>query len=238
MTNQQMQEAIRRELDIKKEFVGIKVWKEEPQNLPKYGEKAFPGMCTQIGEVLKAGNTFYTVQDQCFCTGGVIATGVAPPLSEEDRDEMLKVHFEISKGYKDVETSLEYEKVLDTMKPSIEEKNAAVQLGLFQDIENPDLVLIFCTPGSADILNRSYTYVSGKPVQGFGGNGACPFAIQYPYGTKKPSFTYSDVAWRKYVGLADEELTMSFPYESLVQLIKHFPTVAEEYKHYGEMLDM
>jgi len=144
---------------------------------------------------------------------------------------------EISKGYKDVDTAIAYENQLEKIKPSIKEENDAVQLGLFKDSEDPDLVLIFCTPGAADILNRSYTHVTGEPIQGFGGNGACPFAIQYPYGTKKPSFTYSDVAWRKYVGLADEELTVTFPYQSLVELIEYFPTVADEYKHYGEMVD-
>ena len=237
MTNQQIQETIRSVLGIKKEFVGITVWKEEPKDIQKYGERAFPGICTQIGEVLETGKTFYTDKDQCFCTGGVIATGVSPPVSEEERDEMLKVHFEISKGYKDVDTAIAYENQLEKIKPSIKEENDAVQLGLFKDSESPDLVLIFCTPGAADILNRSYTYVTGEPIQGFGGNGACPFAIQYPYGTKKPSFTYSDVAWRKYVGLADEELTVTFPYQALVELIECFPTVADEYKHYGELVE-
>ena len=237
MTNEQIQETIRNILGIKKEFVGIKVWKEEPQNIPKYQERAFPGMCTQIGEVLTKGETFYTDQEQCFCTGGVISTGVAPPLSGEERKEMIEVHFEMDKGYKDVETSIYYEGEAGKRIPQIGEKNEAVQLGLFKDIEKPDLVLIFCTPGKADILNRAYTYVVGEPVQGFGGNGACPFAIQYPYVTKKPSFTYSDVAWRKYVGLADEELTMSFPYQSLLNFIEVFPAVAERYKKYGELME-
>ena len=136
---------------------------------------------------------------------------------------------------KDIPTALYYETRMDTIQPKIGESNEAVQLGLLKDIADPDLILIFCNPGTADILNRAYTYVSGEPVSGFGGNGACPFAIQYPYVTKKPSFTYSDVSWRKYVGMADDELTMSFPYQSLVQFIEYLPAVAEEYRHYGEM---
>jgi len=235
MTNEQILKILRTTVQIKKEPVAIKVWKTEPQGIAKYEERAFPGMCTQIGEVLKTGRTFYTDREQCFCTGGVIATGAASPLTEQERDEMIKVHFEISKGYKDVATALYYEKQMDGIRPQVKDGNAAVQLGLFKDCEDPDLVLIFCTPGAADILNRAYTYVTGEPVSGFGGNGACPFAIQYPFGTGKPSFTYSDVAWRKYVGLADEELTVSFPFQSLVQFIEYLPTVAEEYRHYGEM---
>jgi uncharacterized protein (DUF169 family) len=235
MTNEQILKIMRTTLQIKKEPVAIKVWKNEPAGIAKYGERAFPGMCAQIGELLKTGTTFYTDREQCFCTGGVVATGVAPALNEEERDEMVKVHFEVSRGYKDIPTAMYYEKQMDKIQPKVGESNAAVQLGLFKDISDPDLVLIFCNPGTADILNRAYTYVSGEPVSGFGGNGACPFAIQYPYITKKPSFTYSDVSWRKYVGMTDDELTMSFPFQSLVQFIEYLPVVAEEYRNYGEM---
>jgi uncharacterized protein (DUF169 family) len=234
VTNNQIIHIMKDMLGMKKEPVAIKVWKEEPRSVRKYEERAFPGMCTQIGEVLKTGETFYTNLDHQFCTGGVVATGVALPPSEDEKIEMLKVHFQISKGYRDVDTAIRYLYESEKAIPPVVEKNAAVQLGLFKDIKDPDLVLIFCTPRSADILNRTYCYIAGEPVQGFGGNGGCSFAIQYPYVTKKPSFTYSDVAWRKYIGLAADELTVSYPYQILVRLMEDLPTVAEEYNNYGE----
>jgi uncharacterized protein (DUF169 family) len=234
MTNADIINSIKDILGTKKELVGIKAWREEPQDIPQYEGKAFPGMCTQIGEVLKTGETFHTNLDHQFCTGGVVATGVAPRLSEEERNEMLKVHFKMSKGYKDIETAIKYLDVSEEMIPPVDTKNAAVQLGLFKDIETPDIVLIFCQPAAADILNRTYTYTVGEAVRGFGGNGGCPFALQFPYVTKKPSFTYSDVAWRKFIGLGEDELTLSFPYECLVSFIENLPIVAEEYRNYAE----
>lgn len=234
MTNQQITDIIKSVLNIKKELVALKVWKQEPPSVPKYQGNAFPGICTQIGEVLQSGNTFHTNIEHCFCTGGVIATGVAQPLSEEERDEMLKVHFSISKSYQDVDTAICYENEMAKRIPHVKEKNSAVQVGLFKDIKDPDLILIFCTPGAADMLNRAYCYMSGEPVQGFGGNGGCPFLIQYPYATGKPSFSYSDVAWRKYIGMAEEELTLSFPYRSLLGFIGNLKEVAEAYRKYGE----
>ncbi len=235
MPNDTIIDTLKAVLPIRKELVALKTWKQEPQNIPKYQGNAFPGMCTQIGEVLATGAHFYTGQEQCFCTGGVVATGVAPSVSKDQREEMLEAHFAMSKSYKDMNTAVHYEDVLEEMKPVVEEKNVAVQVGLFKDIEDPDVILIFCTPGTADILNRTYCYITGEPVQGFGGNGACPFAIQYPYVTKRPSFTYSDVAWRKYVGLTDEELTVSYPYHAFVQLMGELPAVAEAYRKYGEV---
>ena len=237
MNNSQIIETLKSVLHLKKEPVALKAWKEEPSSIEKYQGNAFPGLCTQIGEVLEGKKTFYTTLEHCFCTGGVVATGVAAPVPEEQRDEMIQVHASISKTYKDFATAVGYENEMAKRIPRVAGSNAALQVGLLRDIQQPDLVLIFCTPGAADILNRAYCYVTGEPVQGFGGNGGCPFIIQYPFVTKKPSFSYSDVAWRKYIGLADEELSMGFPYACLVEFIDELPAVADAYRKYGEPVE-
>ena len=72
--------------------MALKAWKEEPSSVEIYQGNAFPGLCTQIGEVLEGKKTFYTTREHCFCTGGVVATGVAEPVPEEQRDEMIQVH--------------------------------------------------------------------------------------------------------------------------------------------------
>jgi len=238
MTNEQIQQTIRKVLGVNKELVGIKVWKEEPQHIRKYEDKAFPGMCAQIGEILKRRETFHTNQDNHYCTGGVVATGVTPPYSDEESIKIVKMHLEMTKDYQNLDTAIHYRDKSERLIPPVEEKNAAVQLGLFKEIKDPDLVLIFCTPGAADMLNRAYSYIVGEAIQGFGGNGGCLFAIQYPYVTKKPSFTYSDIAWRKFVGLAEEELTVSFPYQGLLSFIESLPSVAEHYRKYGEGMEI
>jgi uncharacterized protein (DUF169 family) len=235
--NQEIITVIKTVLHIKKELVALKVWKEVPRGLRKYPDNAFPGMCAQIGEALAGAAPFYTDEHQCFCTGGTVATGLAAPPREEERAEIIETHFAISKGHKDMPTALRYEHEIDKIRPPVQERNAAVQIGLLKDVSDPDLVLIFCTPGAADILNRAYSYAAGDLIMGFGGNGGCPFLIQYPYTTKKPSFSYSDVAWRKYVGLADEELTVSFPYQSLADCLPYVPEVAEAYRRYGEPVE-
>ena len=215
-------------LSVNKPLVALKVWKETPAHIPLYKGTAYPGMCTQIGEVLSSGAVFYTNHEQCFCTGGIVATGVAPPLTAEQKEEMLEAHFAISKSYKDIATALHYEHELEKL-PRCTHQNAAVQLGLLKDIEEPDLVLLFCTPAAADMLNRTYCYTTGEFISGFGGNGGCPFLIQYPYVTRKPSFSYSDVAWRKYVGLNGAVVGIDTFGESAPagDLFKHFGFTVE-----------
>jgi uncharacterized protein (DUF169 family) len=238
MTNGEICEVVRNVLGVKKELVGIKVWKEAPENIMWYEGKAFPGMCAQIGEVLSKGNTFLTNLKNQLCTGGVVATGVARQPFDKARQKIAELHLEMTKDFKDLNTALCYQDEMDAMIPPVKEKNAAVQIGLFREIKEPDLVFIFLTPGAADIINRTYAYVTGKPIQGFGGNGGCLFAIQYPYVTNKPSFTYSDISWRKFIGLNDEELSITFPLQCLLQFIESLPLVAENYRKYGEGMGM
>jgi uncharacterized protein (DUF169 family) len=234
MTNQQMNEIIKAVVTIKKELIGIKAWKAIPEGIPKYEGKAFPGMCGQIGEVLTTGETFVTDLRNQLCTGGVVATGVARPPSGKASIKIAKMHLELMKDYGNLDTALCYEDEMKKLIPRCEEKNTVVQVGRFREMKEADLVLIFCTPGVADLINRAYSYVTGKPIQGFGGNGGCPFVIQYPFVTRKPSFTYSDISWRKFVGLTDDELTMCFPFQGLVGFIESLPSVAENYRKFGE----
>lgn len=234
MDRQKVISTVRNVLSIKKDLIGIRTWNEPPEHIPRYKGSAFPGLCTQIGEVLTGAGSFYTDREQCFCTGGMVSTGAAAPLSEQERHEMLEAHFAVSKAYRDVETALRYEDGLDSLYKQYPPPCAAIEVGLLSAVEGAELAILFCTPAAADILSRTYCYVSGEPVRGFGGNGACPFLIRFPFVTGKPFFSYSDVAWRKYVGLADEELTVTFPYETLVRVAGELSEVAEAYRRYGE----
>ncbi len=234
MTNKDIQETLKNVLKLKKDIVGIKVWKEQPQGIRHYEGKAFPGFCAQIGEILKTGETFCTDETNQLCTGGVIATGVIPPVTEEESTTIFQMHIDMMKDFPDLERARHYHDAMERLIPPVKEKNVAVQMGLFIDLKDPDLVILFCTPCSADILTRSYAYVMGEPVMGFAGNGGCQFAIQYPYVTKKPEFTYSDITWRKFIGLAEDELTITIPFKCLTGFIESLPDVAERYRNYGE----
>ena len=107
-----------------------------------------------------------------------------------------------------------------------------------KDFEKPDLAILFCTPKAANVISRAYTYRFGEPIKGFGSNGGCNVTIQYPFVFKKPTFTYSDVAWRKFTKMSDEELCISFPFESLKTTVEDLPLVADHYAHYGEGMDV
>ncbi len=234
MTNLEIQQKIQSTAAVKKEFIAIKPLQTEPHDVPAYEGNAFPGMCCQIGEALEGGKTFHTTVKAHFCTGGALATGLIPTPTPEQALGIIKYHLNLTNDYRDLETAETYYRKKERLIPPVGQKNTVTQIGPFKDIADPDVVLIFCTPGAADLISRAYTFSTGKPITGFGGNGGCPFLIQYPYTTGNPSFSYSDVAWRKYVGLAEEELTLSFPYRCLEPIVDVIEEVAGRYRKYGE----
>lgn len=241
MTNQEIEEMIKSHIpNMRKPFIGIKIWKEEPKDVPKYEGTAFPGLCTQIGEVLMTGRgTFYTTPDQHFCTAGLVATGVVPRQTDEEFAATTKTHLVMSKDSKDFETARRYYRVeSEKLCPIPTEKNAGVQVGLFKDVKDADIVLIFCTPLQGDIINRAYAYSLGEMLKGFGSHSGCPFILGYPYVMKEPNFTIGDIEWRGYVGLREDEITLAFPYQSLLRFLDDFPQSADDYKERYRMIGL
>jgi uncharacterized protein (DUF169 family) len=225
-------------LKLDKPLVAVKAWEDIPKDIPAYEDKAFPGTCTQIGEVIETGKTFYIQTNNVYCTGGVLATGVLKPLSEKAQRNVVELHLSMTKDYADIDTAMKIRKEVLKDIPVPKKRNKAAQIGLLKDIKDPDIVLLFCNSRQADILSRAYTYRAGEPIKGFGSIGGCNVTIQYPFTVNKPTFTYSDVAWRKFTKMSDDELTMSFPYDCLVQAVEDLPLVAEHYEHYAEGMDV
>jgi len=238
MTNQQIEERIRKYVpEIKKDFIGIKMWKEEPKDVPKYEGPLFPGICTQIGEVLTTGRNFYTTKEQSFCQAANMSVGAKPPLTEEQWLKAHQGHAQLSRDCKSIEIATKYYQVEEiNLCPYPKEKNEAVQVGLFKDIKDPDIVLIFSNPLGGDIINRAYAYSLGEIIKGFGSHGGCRFIFGYTYVVKEPTFTIGDPEWRQFIGMDDNEITLAFPYQSLLRFIDDFPEPAEYYRNYSRMM--
>ena len=80
--------AIQQILNPRKPLIAIKVWEEIPEGVPAYEDKAFPGNCAHIGEVIETGKTFYIRPKNVYCTGGVLATGI---LTKEEKLRLKEV---------------------------------------------------------------------------------------------------------------------------------------------------
>jgi uncharacterized protein (DUF169 family) len=127
--------------------------------------------------------------------------------------------------HKDKETLVRYYDRVDQFFKHPQVDGTGLVVGTLAGIDGPDVVMLFLTPHQADILNRIRAYF-GDYTKGFGGMGGCIFTIRYAFVADDPCFSTSDTAWRMFAGLAETELTYSFPYKKLLDIASRIkPTV-------------
>ena len=126
-----------------------------------------------------------------------------------------------------------YNKVAKFFKhPAID--GTGIIVGPLARVDEPDLVLLFLTPHQGDILTRARAYL-GDYTRGFGGMGGCIFTIRYSFVTGEPSFSTSDTAWRMFAGLAEDELTYTFPYLKLCAIADHIKPTSDYVNGFKDM---
>ncbi len=225
MDKKETEKLLKEVVGIQKEIVALKTYRTIPEEIPRYEGCANPGLCTQINEVLEDGSVFSITRENNVCFEGLIATGVCQVDRQEYRDA-VEGFIDTCPYHKDIDTAMRfYEKCIEEIPlPPVE--NACLVVGPLLKIDDPDLVLIFCNPKQADILIRAQSY-QGNLVQGYGGNGGCVFNIRHAYVTRQPTFSTSDFPWRMFVGLADDELTVTYPWEKLVEAAQYIKPIAD-----------
>jgi uncharacterized protein (DUF169 family) len=235
MNRIEIEKALKDELGVRKDIIALKPLKEIPQGIPHYEGVATPGLCAQIGQVLQDKSVFYTTRENHQCYEGLIATGVCE-LSRQDYREAIETFIEDMPLHKDIDTAMSfYEKCINTIAvPNVEYK--CLLVGPLSDIEEPDLALIFCNPKQADTLIRIQAYL-GYLFEGFGGSGGCIFNIRHAFLKRVPTFSTSDLSWRLFVGLTENELTVTFPYEKLVETAPHIKSTTEYVNNFASMFE-
>jgi uncharacterized protein (DUF169 family) len=113
-------------------------------------------------------------------------------------------------------------------------KNKCLVVGPLSKVDDPDLALLFCTPRQADILVRIHSYL-GNLFEGFGGSGGCLFNIRHAYYKRVPTFSTSDLSWRMFTGLDENELTVTMPYEQLEKIAPHIKSNVEYVNNFSSM---
>jgi len=225
MNKAEIEKTLKEDLGVEKEIIALKPLKEIPKDIPQYDGVAIPGLCTMIGEVLKDKGVSYSVKENHQCFEGLIATGVCE-LSRDEYRRSVEMWIDICPYHKDMDTAMEfYEQCIETIKVPKTQSTCLV-VGPLSKIDDPDLVIIFCTPGQSEVFNRAQSYI-GNIVNSYGGNGGCIFNIRGPFLTREPTYSTSDFPWRTFVGLNDNEMTVTYPYERLAEIAPHIKPITD-----------
>ena len=225
MTKQEIEKLLMQGLGLKKEPIALAPLKSIPPDVPRYEGVAMPGLCVQINEILQQGSVFYSTKENHACFEGLIGTGVCGIAREEYRGLMESI-LDTCPYHKDMATAMDFYETCIREIPLPPVEYSCLVSGPLSKVADPNLVIIFCTPKQADILVRSQSY-QGRLVRGFGGNGGCIFNIRHAFVSREMTFSTSDFPWRTFVGLDDSELTVTFPYEKLVEAAPYIQPIID-----------
>ncbi|HUU41301.1 MAG TPA: DUF169 domain-containing protein [Desulfatiglandales bacterium] len=210
------------ELGIKKEIIALKQVREEPAHLEAYQDKN--NICYMMGEAIEERKTFYTTLKNHVCLLGCAATGLDPVLqnmSDEQREESQGYHVRAINIFPSEAIQAKAEKEADSLFPKFQEVYKAVIIGPFEDVPEPDVLIILGTAEQIHLLTRAYCYATGSIVQGFAGMGVCRMLIPYAILNREPTYTVSDRAWRNALRLSSDELTLVTPPDKLVIMLEN-----------------
>ena len=225
MTKQEIEKMLMENLGLKKEPIALAPLRDIPPDVPRYEGLAMPGLCVQMNEILENGSVFYSTKENHACFEGLIGTGVCEIDREEYRNA-VQGFIDMCPYHKDMNTAMDFYEtcVREIPLPTVE--YSCLVSGPLSKVADPNLVIMFCNPKQADILVRSQSY-QGTLVKGFGGNGGCLFNIRHAFVSRQMTFSTSDFPWRTFVGLDDSELTVTFPYEKLVEAAPYIQPIID-----------
>ncbi len=235
MKKNELSSLLKKDLKLEKEVIALRVFDGElPENImvPQYEGVTMMGLCSLIGEIQSDRRAFYITKGNVRCPEALISTGSCEKLTDEEHIKTIEEIIENFPYHKDVKTAKKYYDGLDESLTFPEKKFDSMIVGTLEDVEDPDLVLLFLKPKYADILNRVHAYL-GEFIRGFGGTGGCIFLVRYPFVTGKPTFSTSDLAWRTFTGMNENELTFVYPYKKLKEVAGEIHEVAEYCNAFG-----
>jgi uncharacterized protein (DUF169 family) len=222
MTNQDIVQAIKDFTGITRDFVALKFCKtlvDIPAGTQPYKGKGI--YCGMWSEVSKYSEPFYTVPDDHICGGGTSYTGMGQKALSE---KMLELGWNMLVGEGKTYYSRESAIACQNNVPASfkkEKQFEATVMGRLEQVEHPDVVLLFCNARQHEWLAHAYGFETGELMQGFAGLSMCAFVVPHPYMTGKPIFTTGDLAGRELARMNPDELCVSFPYAALETVVKN-----------------
>lgn len=226
---------LEKDLNLEKKIIALKVFEDAPPDnigIAQYEGVTMMGLCSLIGEIQSSPRSFYITGQNVRCPEALISTGACKKLSEEEHIKIIEEIIENFPYHKDVKTAKNYYDDLDKSLAFPDKKFDSMIVGTLDEVADPDLVLLFLKPKYADILNRVHAYL-GEYIRGFGETDGCIFLVRYPFVTGKPTFSTSDLAWRTFTGMNENELTFVYPYKKLLEISDEIHEVAEYCNAFG-----
>jgi uncharacterized protein (DUF169 family) len=209
-----------KEMGYKRKIIAFKLSNEIPENTEDYGED-MSFLCAISVEPWEEGRKpFYITNKNSLC-GGPLYAGIGNrKIDKEEFDGGMSQTLGEQRGY---ESRDQFRRVNQQVSHTFLPHKYLI-IGLLEDIEEPDLVMVVTEAYRIMRLCKAYTWKTGELVQGLSGSAWCTCSFPHVYETKTMSFATGDEQSRILMGLEEGELSCLIHWETL-------PIIMENYKN-------
>ena len=207
-------------MGYQRQVIAFKICNDIPPGAEDYGD-AMSFMCAITAEVWEKGRKPFCITSKNSLCGGPVYAGIGSrKIEKEEFDGGMSQTIGAGRGY---ETRAQFRRVNQQV-PHVFLPHAYLLIGVLEDIESPDMVMVVTEAYRIMRLCKAYTWKTGELVQGLSGSAWCTCSFPHVYKTKTMSFTTGDEQSRILMGMAEGELCALIHWGIL-------PIIMENYKN-------
>ena len=192
-----------------------------PENAQSYGtDVSF--LCAIVQEVWEEKQTVYLTNQNVLCGGSVYAGIGTRKLTKEDFDGAMDAVIGKNMAY----CSRESLRRVNQQLPHFFKHRKYFVVGLLENVEDPDVVMIVANANQVMRLCKAYTWKTGELVQALGGTAWCAQSFPPVYRSRTMTYNLGDPPARTLMGLADDEVFCTIHYDLLPEVLDNLPNIS------------
>ena len=212
-----------RELEgYKREIIAFKLVDEEPEDAQFYGED-MSFLCAIAQEVWDDKKAIYITNKNVLC-GGALYVGLGNrKITKEEFDAGMSVVIGKNLAYSSYETM----RRVNQQVPHFFKTYKYMVIGLLEEIQDPDVVMIIADANKIMRLCKAYTWKTGELVAGLQGTAWCTQSFPLVYRNKTMTFNLGDPPSRVLMQMEPDEVYCTIHYSLLPLIIENLENISD-----------
>jgi len=222
--NKEYAEYLKKHEGYTRGIIAYKLCDTPPDYAESYGDDV-SFECAMIAEVWDGKGLkkpFYINNKNVLC-GGAVYSGIGnKKMTKEDFDIGMVTSLGPTKAY----ATRQVMRRVNQQIPHVYKSHKYLVIGRFEDVPDPDVIMITADANSVMRLCKVYTWTTGELVQGISGTAWCTNSFPLVYRTKTMTFNMGDPPSRFMMQLNPGEMYCFIHYSLVPLIVENFDNIS------------
>ena len=210
-----------------RDIIAFKLVDEVPEGIEYYGDDV-SFMCGIVAEVWGGRKSLYITNKNVLC-GGAVYAGIG---NKKSTNEEFTAGMSTVIGPNKAYATFPVMRRVNQQIPHHFKHHKYLIIGILEDVENPDQVMIVADANRIMRLCKAYTWKTGELVPGLQGTAWCTQALPVVHKSKTMTYTLGDPPSRFLMQLEPGEMFCNIHYELLPLIVENLENISS-----GNVLD-